>query len=395
MIQRSAPANSSLWPKLFGVRFTTTAAPAPVANAPSMEELELLGDVASGIGKGKLVSRPLWESYSQKVKERMQNPRHRGEITKEAADAAGCDLVVADHGAESCGDAVRLFWAVDRGTKRIRDAKFQTFGCATAIAASDVMAELCIGKTVPEASASITNLEVERSLRDSPDVPAVPPQKMHCSVLAHDVIKKAAAVSGLAEQPAASGGGGGGDTGEDAEIVCECARASLGTIRRAIRLNKLNTVSQITQFTKAGGFCKSCVKPGGHESRKRFLIDILREELAKRKAEEAAAAAASRTPGKSLAVSQARKAAAVQKVIDEKVGAMLSAHGGSVEVWDVAEGKDGATKVILTYLGACSSCSSARHSTLGIIQEVLRTELADPKLEVEVASDGEELPLYH
>jgi len=80
---------------------------------------------------------------------------------------------------------------------------------------------------------------------------------MHCSVMAYDVIKKAAGLYlGVDEA-----------SFEDEIIVCECARVSLGTLREVIKLNDLKTIEQVTDYTKAGGFCKSCIKPGGHEAR--------------------------------------------------------------------------------------------------------------------------------
>jgi NifU-like protein len=145
------------------------------------------------MAKNDLIGGSLWEHYSAKVGERMNNPRHRGEISEAEAKAMGARLVVADWGAEACGDAVRLYWAVDPKTDRILAAKFKSFGCGTAIASSDMMAELAVGKTVDEAM-TITNIEVEKALRDAPDSPAIPPQKMHCSVMAYDVIKKAASL---------------------------------------------------------------------------------------------------------------------------------------------------------------------------------------------------------
>jgi NifU-like protein len=74
-----------------------------------------------------------------------------GEITEEEAAAKGAKLIVADYGADACGDAVRLYWLVDPATDRILDAKYKSFGCGTAIASSDVMAEMCIGLRVDEA----------------------------------------------------------------------------------------------------------------------------------------------------------------------------------------------------------------------------------------------------
>ena len=115
------------------------------------------------MAKNDLIGGSLWEQYSAKVSERMNDPRHRGEISEEEAKALGARLIVADWGAEACGDAVRLYWAVDPKTDRILQAKFKSFGCGTAIASSDMMAELSMGKTVDEAL-KITNIEVERSL---------------------------------------------------------------------------------------------------------------------------------------------------------------------------------------------------------------------------------------
>jgi NifU-like protein len=144
------------------------------------------------MAKSDLIGGTLWESYSHKVNDRMLNPRHLGEITREQAEEMGARLVVADWGAEVCGDAIRAFWAVDPKNGRIRDAKFKTFGCGTAIASSDMMCEMIIGKTVDQAM-KITNIDVEHALRDDDATSAIPPQKMHCSVMAYDVIRKAAA----------------------------------------------------------------------------------------------------------------------------------------------------------------------------------------------------------
>ncbi len=132
------------------------------------------------MGMDSLIGGTIWDEYSQKVQNLMNNPKNMGEITEEQAKEMGAKLIVADFGAESCGDAVRLYWAVDPKTDIILESKFKSFGCGTAIASSDTMAELCKGKTVDEA-VKITNIDVEHAMRDNPDTPAVPPQKMHCS----------------------------------------------------------------------------------------------------------------------------------------------------------------------------------------------------------------------
>jgi len=317
----------------------------------------------------------LWEQYSGKVVARMNNPTYRGAITEEEAKAMGCKLLVVDWGAEACGDMVRLYWAVDPATDIVRRARFFSFGCGTAIASSDLMCELCEGKPVEEVL-KITNLVVEQGLRDTPDKPAVPPQKMHCSVMAHDVLRKAVALYRGVEMSSL----------EDAEMVCHCARATLGMIKEAIRLNDLTTVEQITQYTKAGGFCRSCVRPGGHEQKKYYLVDILRDtraEMAReaaKKAQEERAAARAKVSFKQLNV--IRKANVIQAAIDRDIAPLLERDGGSCDVVDVKETEGGAvTEVYVQYSGACVGCPSAHTNTLGTIEELLR-KTVDPSIKV-------------
>lgn len=310
------------------------------------------------MAKGDLVGGSLWVNYSKKVADRMNNPRFLGEISEEEAASLGAGLVVADHGAESCGDAVRLYWAVDEKSGRIVKAKFKSFGCGTAIASSDMMAELCVGKTVDEAM-EITNLDVERALRDHPDVPAVPPQKMHCSVMAYDAIKAAAALYKGIDVKAL----------EDSEIVCECARVTLSTIKEVIRLNDLKTVEEITAYTKAGAFCKSCLHPGGHEKRKWYLADILAETRSEMELE---AAAVVEVPFAELA--PFKKFKAIERVLDAEIRPMLHQDGGDVEVEDFH--MDGEVPVItISYTGACLGCISATVGTLGFIENILNDKL--------------------
>ncbi|AVK81895.1 iron-sulfur cluster assembly scaffold protein [Campylobacter fetus] len=325
------------------------------------------------MAKGNLISGNIWEEYSQKVQDAMNHPKNMGEITEEQADAMGCELIIADHGAESCGDAVRLYWAVEKNTDIIKDAKFKSFGCGTAIASSDYMAELCKGKTVDEA-VKITNIDVEKAMRDTPDIPAVPPQKMHCSVMAYDVIK-AAAASYKGVDP---------EHFEDEIIVCECARVSLGTIKEVIKLNDLKTVEDITKYTKAGAFCKSCIKPGGHEKREYYLVDILAETRAEMEAERLKAVANAKISGSGLdsdlsfeELTVVKQLKAVEAVIDENIRPMLVMDGGNMEILDIKkEDVDGKIDIYIRYLGACSGCASGATGTLYAIENILQENLS-------------------
>jgi len=317
------------------------------------------------MAKKDLIGGTLWESYSGKVNDRMLNPRHLGEITPEQAQKLGARLVVADWGAEVCGDAIRAFWAVDTASGRILDARFKTFGCGTAIASSDMMCEMIIGKTVDEAM-RITNIDVEHALRDDEDVAAIPPQKMHCSVMAYDVIRKAAAEYKGVDM----------DSLEEEEIVCQCARVSLRTVKDVIRVNDLKTVEDITRYTKAGAFCKSCIRPGGHEARKHYLVDILREVRADMEKEKAAAGA----PRSFAQLGIIQKHRAVERVLDEKVRPSLLRDGGNLEVLDMKD-ENGVTRVFINYVGACKGCPSAAVGTLTFVEDHLKAEL-DPRIEV-------------
>ncbi|MBU1643030.1 iron-sulfur cluster assembly scaffold protein [bacterium] len=316
------------------------------------------------MAKNDLLGGSLWDQYSNKVTTLMNNPQHQGEITEEAAAEHGNKLIVADFGAESCGDAVRLYWEIDPATDTIVNSKFKSFGCGTAIASSDVMTELCIGKTVQEA-VKITNIDVEMALRDNPETPAVPPQKMHCSVMAYDVIKKAASIYMGVDA----------ESFEDEIIVCECARVSLGTLQEVIRLNDLKTVSEVTDYTKAGGFCKSCIKPGGHEAREYYLVDILENTRKEMDKEKMAAAADAGSTGDFETMTLVQKIKAIDAVIDDSVRQFLVMDGGNMEVIDI-KASDEYIDVYIRYLGACSSCSSSSTGTLYAIEATLKEKLS-------------------
>ncbi|MCY7329231.1 MAG: Fe-S cluster assembly scaffold IscU [Saprospiraceae bacterium] len=117
-------------------------------------------------------------AYSEKVLEHFKNPRNVGTMNKDAKNV-GTGLV----GAPECGDVMRLQIEVDEASGMIRDAKFKTFGCGSAIASSSLATEWLKGKSLAEAM-TIDNMDIVEEL-------ALPPVKIHCSVLAEDAIKAA------------------------------------------------------------------------------------------------------------------------------------------------------------------------------------------------------------
>lgn len=116
--------------------------------------------------------------YTEKVIKRFQNPKHAGEMKDPSA--------IGTVGNQACGDIMQLYLKIDDETKKIKKAMFKTFGCAAAIASTDVACEMIEGMTLDEA-AKVTNKQVISELGE------LPPHKIHCSVLAEESIEAAIA----------------------------------------------------------------------------------------------------------------------------------------------------------------------------------------------------------
>ena len=182
----------------------------------------------------------MWD-YTEKVKDHFLNPRNVGVI--EDADAVG------EVGSLACGDALTLYLKLD-ADKRITDARFQTFGCASAIASSSALTEMVKGKTLEEAR-EITNENIADFLG------GLPKEKIHCSVMGRDALDKAISCY-LGEEKAAPEG----------EIVCECFGVTDHQIRHAVTDHHLKSIEEVTGHLKAGGACGNLPREdSGHHQR--------------------------------------------------------------------------------------------------------------------------------
>ncbi len=283
----------------------------------------------------------MW-NYTQKVVDHFTNPRNVGEIPD--ANAIG------EVGSVACGDALRLFLKVDPKTEVILDAKFKTFGCASAIASSSVLTEIIKGKTLTEAL-NVTNDDIARFLGGLPE------QKMHCSVMGREALE--AAVANYRGEKLVE------VAHDESPVICRCFAITEGKIRRTIKENNLTTVDQVMNYTKAGGACGGC-KPA--------IQDIINEILGERKLADKAHAAAAGGPKKRL--TNLQRIGLIQKVIEEDISPILQNDRGDIELIDV----DG-TRVYVKLRGACHACPSATVTLKHMVEAKLR-ELVDAEIEV-------------
>jgi NifU-like protein len=280
----------------------------------------------------------MWD-YTDKVREHFLNPRNVGELKD--ANAVG------EVGSLACGDALKLYLKIEDGS--IRDAKFLTFGCASAIASSSALTEIIKGKTVEEAIA-ITNKDIAAYLG------GLPKEKMHCSVMGQEALE--AAIRHWRGEPAVP-------HTHEGRLVCKCFGVTEYQIVKAIRENKLATVEEVINFTKAGGGCGDC-----HDDIQGILKDTL--------------AGGTKQPGGLGGIGDLRKSPApasgglsnvqrmqrVMAVLDEMVRPRLKQDGGDIELVDI----DGKT-VTVALRGMCTSCPSSRLTLEGLVQKTLQEQV--------------------
>ncbi len=319
----------------------------------------------------------MWD-YTDKVKDYFFNPKNAGALSE--ANAVG------EVGAISCGDALKLMLRVDPATETIEDARFQTFGCGSAIASSSALTELIIGKTLSEA-VKISNQDIADFLG------GLPPEKMHCSVMGYEALQ--AAIADFRGEVWK-------DDHEEGALVCKCFGVDEGVIERAIRMNKLTTVEQVTAYTKAGGGCLTCfdkleevlertnaelVAEGVLAEHEAYRIGASDAKAIKAKTKVARTmdssplAPSSPLPPPSAGMTNLKKMRLIEEAIEE-LRPYLRKDGGDCELVDV----DGAN-VLVSLTGACMGCQMASVTVSGI-QERLMAKLGIPLRVVPVKQGG-------
>ncbi|MGD9974838.1 MAG: Fe-S cluster assembly protein NifU [Desulfatirhabdiaceae bacterium] len=272
----------------------------------------------------------MWD-YTDKVKDHFLNPRNVGEI--ENADGVG------EVGSLACGDALTLYLKLDEN-QRIKEAKFKTFGCASAIASSSALTEMVVGLTLDEAE-KITNEQIADYLG------GLPKEKMHCSVMGRDALEKAISCYR-----------GSGDKVVDGEIVCECFGVTDKQIQRAIQENHLKTVEEVTDYVKAGGGCGKC-----HEKIQDIIDVILGREKQPVEIRKA--------------LTNIQKIRLIEETLDREIKPELKKDGGDIELIDVV-----GNRVQVRLRGSCASCKMSQVTLKNYVETKLR-ELVSPDLTVE------------
>jgi NifU-like protein len=317
------------------------------------------------MSKQEVLAKSHWESYPFKIEMLAEKPKNNGRLSEEDAAKLQGRLFVHTFGSIETGMQLRWYWVLD-DANRIVAARYELFGSPSLRATADMAALLCRNKSLDEA-ANINYKSLEYFLRDHPSNPALPPEKQYEILFVLDAVAAAVAAA-KGEEPEAS------------PVVCECAGVTQAQIEKAIRDFDLADIEAITDYTRAGAFCKSCIAPGrGMSDRSLYLVDLLKEvRQAMEEEKKASGTALPDKPFKEMSIDE--KKAAINAVIDEHIRAMLVMDGGDMEILDVKENGEH-TDIYIRYLGACSGCASASTGTLFAIEGILKQKL-DPNIRI-------------
>ena len=336
-----------------------------------------------------------WE-YSEKTKKLFLDAvagkpgTHLGEI--ENPDGVG------EHGSISCGDALKFTFRVEKDPvdplkDKIVEARYLTFGCTSAIAASEALCCILEDKLyTPIEALKITNNDIVEFLE------GLPKQKIHCSVMGEEALQ--AAVADWAQKRGVDLKALHIDIIEEKEveehdrIVCKCFALTESYIKRKIRELNLRTIPEITAAIKAGGGCGACQnQPGG-------LQDLLDEvwgtedalkarqaqsesstgansmELPMFGAVSAGAASAKATAKEDLSadgeMSPYQFAKKVEAAIESTIRPMLQKDHGDIEIVDIK-----GNKVYVTLHGACAGCEGATQTLKFLVEKALRDNVSE------------------
>jgi NifU-like protein len=312
-----------------------------------------------------------WE-YSEKTKQLFMDAVHgkAGTHLGEIVDPDG----LGEHGSIACGDALRFTFRVERHPSdpiqdRIVEGRYLTFGCTSAIAASEALCALIEqGGYTPIQALKITNQDIVDYLEGLPE------QKIHCSVMGAEALE--AAVFNWAQKRGVDLHALGIDITrqeqEEGRLVCKCFGLTEPYLRRKISELGLRTIPEITNAVKAGGACMSChYAPGG-------LQDLLNEIWGQRPVAfgEQPSAASAQVDLPSAQLSPYQFAKGIERIIAEEIRPRLKQDGGDIEIIDIKD-----TLVYCQLRGACATCAGAGQTMKMVVEQLLK-ERFDERIRV-------------
>lgn len=269
----------------------------------------------------------MWD-YSQQVKDHFIHPRNIGVL--ENPDGVGTE------GSLACGDALTLMFKLD-DQGRIAEARFQTFGCASAIASASMLTEMIQGLTVEEA-AKITNRDIVERLG------GLPKEKIHCSVMGQEALATAIAYY--------RHGGPVKKTPKPGRVVCNCFGITEPEIEQALREHHLTTVKEVMDTCQAGTACGSCL-----EDIEEIVQRINQQREQENKEEHR--------------MTNLERIEKIKQVMTEIISPALQRDGGDIQLIDV-EGD--VVKVQLQ--GACSGCPMSAMTLSHFVEAQLREHVS-------------------
>jgi len=295
--------------------------------------------------------------YGIKVDMFITDPKYVGTISEKEAEELGASVFSYTYGDEALGYKLTLHWAVNVQEDTIVLARYTYDGISSGIAVNHMLALICAKKNMTEVD-GISYKGLERFLRDNPNVEALPKEERYTVTFAIDAAKLAVKKYNKSVL-----------THEEETVPCKDSPMSIVSLKETIALHNIETLESLVDYTRAGASDTECKEEltALLEAQKKSLLEI-----------EEAENSLSEVPFKDL--SPDHRVMAVEIAIDNTVRDFLIMDGGDIDILNVKE--EGEMYVVyISYLGACSDCSSSGTGTLYAIQNALRDKL-DPNIHV-------------
>lgn len=281
----------------------------------------------------------MWD-YSEKVMDHYRHPRNVGTI--EDADAVGTA------GSLVCGDQLKIYLKIKDNI--VTDAKFQTFGCGSAVASSSILTEMIIGKSIDEVR-KITNKDIADQLD------GLPPEKMHCSVMGYealeDALKEYKSEGYIPMEEI--------QNQQKETMVCTCFQVTDKVIIDAIKTNGLKTVEEVTNYTKAGGACGKC-----KDSIQKIIDNYYKENGTK-------------IPETKKELTHTQLVLKVNNIIETQISPELVKDGGDIELIDIKD-----KNIYVKLQGHCSGCKNSTMTLKLFVETTLKNAIGDDYSVIEV-----------